>query len=308
MAQRGFTYGNEDRAEPNVTLTVCTQSGDEAAGLLDEARGMGLASAPARLLELCAEDAGSLDDILGIECAEPTPKEVAALHRLDEAAAKSATPTIVVTTPAGLETVFACMDRSRPQILVGATRAQRAVALAMAVSHIAGSSVRETGGDDRSALEALARQVEQLAKQMEALRTSARPGGFEIVDQDATPSRTVRPPLPDPRLVRSIIKRRQLRARYFQADLFSDPAWDMLLDLTMARAEHRRVSVTSLCLASGVPTTTALRWIAQMVDVGLFERVKDDQDKRRVFIALSDKGSETMASYFAALKANGLPA
>ena len=42
----------------------------------------------------------------------------------------------------------------------------------------------------------------------------------------------------------------------------------MLLDLTAARAEHTRVSVTSLCIASGVPPTTALRWIGQMSDAG----------------------------------------
>jgi len=36
----------------------------------------------------------------------------------------------------------------------------------------------------------------------------------------------------------------------------ADPAWDMLLDLTAARAESRAVSVSSLCIAAGVPTTT----------------------------------------------------
>ncbi len=73
----------------------------------------------------------------------------------------------------------------------------------------------------------------------------------------------------------------------------------MLLDLTAARVEHRRVSVTSLCIASGVPATTALRWIAQMVECGLFERVEDDADKRRAFVALTDRAAEAMARYFA---------
>ena len=39
--------------------------------------------------------------------------------------------------------------------------------------------------------------------------------------------RASRPPLPDPRLVRKIIRQRQLRARFFEGDLFADPAWDM---------------------------------------------------------------------------------
>jgi DNA-binding MarR family transcriptional regulator len=113
--------------------------------------------------------------------------------------------------------------------------------------------------------------------------------------------RPPRPSLPDPRLVRRIIQQRQLRARFFDPALFGDPAWDMLLDLTAARAEHTRVSVTSLCIASGVPLTTALRWIGQMVDSGLLERQEDDTDKRRAFIALSDQAAEAMARYFAEL-------
>ena len=113
--------------------------------------------------------------------------------------------------------------------------------------------------------------------------------------------RAARPPLPDPRLVRRIIRQRQLRARFFDGELFADPAWDMMLDLTAARVEHQRVSVTSLCIASGVPPTTALRWIGQMVDVGLFERVEDESDRRRAFIQLSDRAADGMARYFAEL-------
>ena len=93
--------------------------------------------------------------------------------------------------------------------------------------------------------------------------------------------RSVRPALPDPRLVRRIIRQRQLRARFFDGELFGDPAWDMLLDLTAARVEHQRVSITSLCIASGVPPTTALRWINEMTSAGLLERVEDDTDRRR---------------------------
>src|SRR5690606_28555572 len=78
--------------------------------------------------------------------------------------------------------------------------------------------------------------------------------------------RAARPPLPAPGLVREIIRQRQLRTHFFGGDLFADPAWDILLDLTAARVERTRVSVTSLCIASGVPPTTALRWIRQMTE------------------------------------------
>jgi len=59
--------------------------------------------------------------------------------------------------------------------------------------------------------------------------------------------------------------------------------------------------VTSLCIASGVPPTTALRWISQLTEAGLFERIEDDSDRRRAFIALSEKAADAMARYFAEL-------
>lgn len=117
------------------------------------------------------------------------------------------------------------------------------------------------------------------------------------VDREQT--KFQRPTLPDPRLIRRIIRARQLRNRFFDGDLFPDPAWDMLLDLTAARAEHKRVSVTSLCIASGVPPTTALRWIGILENAGIVQRISDSDDRRRVFIALSEKGVILMAQYFA---------
>jgi Winged helix DNA-binding domain len=118
--------------------------------------------------------------------------------------------------------------------------------------------------------------------------------------------RSTRPPLPDPRLVRRIIRQRQLRTRFLGEDLFADPAWDMLLDLVAARVEHRRVSVTSLCIASGVPPTTALRWINQMIDSGLLKRDEDEMDRRRAFITLSDSAVDAVARYFDSLGATAV--
>ena len=101
------------------------------------------------------------------------------------------------------------------------------------------------------------------------------------------------------------MQQRRLREKFLGTDLFADPAWDILLDLTAARVEHRRVSVTSLCIAAGVPPTTALRWIGQMIDSGLLVREQDDQDRRRAFIDLSEEGAAAMARYFDALEGEG---
>lgn len=102
--------------------------------------------------------------------------------------------------------------------------------------------------------------------------------------------------------VRRMLRQRRMREQYFPADLFADPAWDMLLDLFAARLERQPVSVSSLCIAAAVPATTALRWIKTMTDAGLFIREADPHDGRRIFIALAEGAFDAMARYFEALE------
>lgn len=101
-----------------------------------------------------------------------------------------------------------------------------------------------------------------------------------------------------PEIVRAVICARRLREKYFPADLFADPAWDMLLDLFHAELTQLRVSVSSLCIAAAVPATTALRWLKSMTDQGLIIRRPDPYDGRRVFVELSPKASFSLRTYF----------
>lgn len=102
-----------------------------------------------------------------------------------------------------------------------------------------------------------------------------------------------------PECVRSMIRARRLRSRYFAEELFADPAWDILLELFEAELTHRRVSVSSACAAAAVPPTTALRWITSMVKRGLLIRHADPLDGRRVFVGLATDASRAMTRYFA---------
>jgi len=106
--------------------------------------------------------------------------------------------------------------------------------------------------------------------------------------------------------VRDLIKARRLRDQYFDAELFADPAWDMLLDLMAARLEGVKVSVSSLCIAASVPPTTALRWIKTMTDEKIFLRTADEKDGRRIFIELSDEATAGMIGFFSMIRRNKL--
>ncbi len=97
--------------------------------------------------------------------------------------------------------------------------------------------------------------------------------------------------------IRVLIDLCATRQNHFPDGLFCDPAWDMLLDLAHARLTGKRVSVSSLCIASRVPATTALRRIGDLVAEGLATRVRDENDGRRVFVDLTDDGYARMLAY-----------
>lgn len=339
MAQAQFAYDDAFEAANDadrVRLTVSVFA--DRAHVREEIREDTLAAGMrvgqcGDLASLLGRDAIPLGEVVLVDCPHVDAAVLAALSRLDMNVARSAAQLVVATGIDALDDVFACLDQSGAQILVAPGRAERVVALGRVIGHAAQMRLRELSEEDRIQLIRLSEQVDAIAQKLDGLRldhahggagrpfTGTRPEGSTL--QVETPGsawrgdggrgdgggddasermrRAVRPALPDPRLVRQIIRQRQLRARFFDADLFADPAWDILLDLTAARAEHKRVSVTSLCIASGVPPTTALRWIGQMTDAGLLVRIEDEADRRRAFIALSDKAADGMARYFAEL-------
>jgi hypothetical protein len=104
----------------------------------------------------------------------------------------------------------------------------------------------------------------------------------------------------DAAFIRRLLKVRRDRDRYFPAEIFADPAWDMLLDLMAAQMEQRDVPVSSLCIAAAVPTTTALRWIRSLTEAGLFIRRMDPSDARRTYISLSPGAASAMMAWLRA--------
>jgi len=324
MSHINFSYTAADQAEGAGTrrmplaLSIFADRVHLRDALREDAEAAGFAIAAVGAVETLLPEGGPpLGDVVVLDCPGTDPVHLAAAMQLDMRAAQRGAQLIVSTTVAALDDVFGCLDQSGAQILVDPSRAERVIALGRALASRYSPSLRELSEEDRLVLLRLSEQVGQIAERLDRLEgTVARPAGHDPVFRFESSStafaaarrdgsdrlvRPARPPLPDPRLVRRIIRQRQLRARFFEADLFADPAWDILLDLTAARAEHLRVSVTSLCIASGVPPTTALRWIGQMTDSGLLKRVEDEADRRRAFITLTDTAAEGMARYFAEL-------
>lgn len=91
---------------------------------------------------------------------------------------------------------------------------------------------------------------------------------------------------------------RRKRDRILGKSLFSDPAWEILLDLYAAQLAMHRVSVSSAVIASLSPHTTGLRWLTNLEKEGLIERKHDPLDARRTFVQLSKVGVSKMQQLF----------
>jgi hypothetical protein len=89
-------------------------------------------------------------------------------------------------------------------------------------------------------------------------------------------------------LAKEELRNRQDREIHFDVSLFGEPAWDILLDLFAHKVEGKLVSVSSVSIASGVPNTTALRWIGLLEQRSLVRRVASPTDKRVSWLDLSD--------------------
>ena len=107
---------------------------------------------------------------------------------------------------------------------------------------------------------------------------------------------------------RTLLRERRMREAEFPCELLGEPVWDILLDLFAAQEEGKRVSISSACIASGAPPTTALRYINAMELSGLLRREASPTDKRSRYLHLSSSAWVKMAALLARMaRARGLP-
>ncbi len=184
----------------------------------------------------------------------------------------------------------------RTDLVIDADERARAAALAIAVSGtITHAGLSDVTADKNAVrLRQLSDEVSRIAATLARLSTG--PAATNRMAEAYPPGDA---PEVSVDTIRSIIRARRLRGRYFDEELFADPAWDMLLDLLHAEISGLRVPVSSLCIAAAVPATTALRWLKTMVQQGIFLRDSDPHDGRRVFVELAPQSSQALRRYFA---------
>jgi hypothetical protein len=95
--------------------------------------------------------------------------------------------------------------------------------------------------------------------------------------------------------IRSILEIRRGRSAIFGKGLFSDPAWDILLELLAARLGNRNITLVELDQVA--PRSVLARWVADLEDRGLvnceLDRFRPDQFR----VSLSDSCLERMLQF-----------
>lgn len=293
MTEPSLSYGGP----PPLILAASSDSAMRRARETAESSGLrigaqlDIADAAARLRQQAAATAIWIE--VDSECG---PELDSLLDEVDQAVAGRRFGAVLSLSTNMIDRLGPRLFDGMAQVVIDADQVERAASLATATALARAperaNDVSRVPGADR--LRQLSDEVGRIAATL--ARLSTVPVGPEPAKEkpevETAPEVSVE-------IVRSVIRARRLRGRYFSEDLFADPAWDMLLDLLQAEIAQLRVPVSSLCIAAAVPATTALRWLKSMTDKGIFVRRADPHDGRRVFVELSGESSLAMRRYFA---------
>jgi len=97
-----------------------------------------------------------------------------------------------------------------------------------------------------------------------------------------------------------ILALRRARSEILGEGLFSDPAWDMLLQLFAAKLRGSDVSLTDL--VTDVPDSTRARWAGLLQERGLITCRADALIPSVLWIELSARGSMKMSELLCSLR------
>lgn len=117
--------------------------------------------------------------------------------------------------------------------------------------------------------------------------TSARNGGDVVFPTLLSQAQLVQ-------IAKRLYEVRQMRDEVLGEALFSEPSWDILLDLFISDHEGRQLSVSAVCIGARAPSATALRYLTMLQDAGLVERTRDERDGRRSHVQLTSSGRRRM--------------
>lgn len=95
-------------------------------------------------------------------------------------------------------------------------------------------------------------------------------------------------------LAQRIYDARRKRDATLPKRIFSEPSWDILLDLFIAASSGHPVKLSSVCVACALPAVSAMRWLNVLHHEGLIECLEDEDAGQISHVKLSDSGLQLM--------------
>jgi DNA-binding response OmpR family regulator len=92
-------------------------------------------------------------------------------------------------------------------------------------------------------------------------------------------------------------KGRMAREKIMGEGFKDEPGWNMIMELMHARLSGQKVPVSALCAASGVPQTTALRRLGELMGDGYIAKERDPNDARRLWVRPTERTVELVQKY-----------
>ncbi len=107
-------------------------------------------------------------------------------------------------------------------------------------------------------------------------------------------------------VARRILEIEKLRRSFFPSAIFGEPAWNILLTLFVASSRADR-TVTRLGESSGVPLSTASRWLDYLEAEGLVMLDRSSHDPQQKEVHLTDKAYRALRSFLGESILSGQP-
>lgn len=85
--------------------------------------------------------------------------------------------------------------------------------------------------------------------------------------------------------------------RHVVARDMAEGAWLILIEAAVYHMQEQPLFVTSACIASGAPISSAVRYINDLEENGYLRRMPDPADGRRTSIVITERGLELVESY-----------
>ena len=90
------------------------------------------------------------------------------------------------------------------------------------------------------------------------------------------------------------------RERHFGTELFGEPAWDIMLQLMLARIDERELKLGELSGNPAWPPAATRHYVAELVAAKLVDRFENAANHDDFYLSLSSEAARRMAELYRA--------